>query len=365
MTRRPWSGPHCWLTLAVAAIVSVSVLQGAQNAPAAEPWTFVVSGDARNCGDIVMPAIAQTARDHHAVFYWHLGDLRRMSGPDEDILNQPEHLGAALTQETYHAIAWQDFIDNQISPFGSIPFFIGIGNHELYPPKTRDQFLATFKSWLDAPPLKTQRQKDYRVDFRVKTYYHWIDRGIAFYFLDNASIDMFDAGQLDWFERALARDVADPAITTIVAGMHKALPDGYNTQHSMNESIQSAVTGRRVYADLLKARDGGHKRVYVLASHQHFYMEDAYDTPYWKEHGGVLPGWVVGTAGAVRYILPIPSPKAANTNVYGSLLATVRPGGEIKFEFKKVDERDTPAGVTARYGKEFVHWCHGSNTQVP
>jgi hypothetical protein len=365
MTRRPWHGPFCLLTFAAAAMGSVLVLQAAQNTPAAKPWTFVVSGDARNCGDIVMPAIAQTARDNHAAFYWHLGDLRRMAGQDEDILNQPEHLGTPLTQEAYHAIAWQDFIDNQITPFGSLPFFIGIGNHELYPPKTRVEFLATFKSWLDAPPLKAQRRKDYRVDFRVKTYFHWIDRGIAFYFLDNASIDMFDAAQLDWFERALARDVADPSITTIVAGMHKPLPDGYNVQHSMNESIQSAVTGRRVYADLLKARDEGHKRVYVLASHQHFYMEDAYDTPYWKEHGGVLPGWVIGTAGAARYILPIPSPKVAITNVYGSLLATVRPGGEIRFEFKKVSEGDTPPAVTARYGKDFVRWCHEFNTQVP
>jgi hypothetical protein len=354
----------CWFILAAAAIGSVSLLQAAQRTPAAEPWTFVVSGDARNCGDIVMPAIARTVRDHHAAFYWHLGDLRRMAGQDEDILNQPEHLGIPLTQERYHAIAWQDFIDSQMTPFGSVPFFVGIGNHEVYPPKTRADFLATFKSWLDAPPLKAQRRKDYRADVLAKTYYHWIDRGIAFYFLDNASIDMFDAAQLSWFERVLAGDAADRSITTIVAGMHKALPDGYNTQHSMNESIRSAVTGRRVYADLLKARDEGHKRVYVLASHQHFYMEDAYDTPYWKEHGGVLPGWVIGTAGAVRYTLPIPSPRGAKTNVYGSLLATVQPGGEIKFEFKNVDESDTPAVVTARYGKEFVKWCFVNNTEV-
>jgi len=351
--------------LVVGAIGSVGLLQAAQNTSATEPWTFVVSGDARNCGDIVMPAIAQTARDHRAAFYWHLGDLRRIAGQDEDIVNQPEHRGIPLTQENYHAIAWQDFIDSQVPPFGSLPFFIGIGNHEVYPPKTRAEFLTTFKSWLDAPPLKAQRQKDFGADVGIKAYYHWIDRGIAFYFLDNASIDMFDEAQLGWFERALTRDTADRSITTIVAGMHKALPDGYNTQHSMNESIQSAVTGRRVYADLLKARDEGHKRVYVLASHQHFYMPDAYDTPYWNAHGGVLPGWVIGTAGAVRYQLPIPSPKGAATNLYGSLLATVRPGGEIRFEFKKVNEGDTPPAVTARYGKEFMRWCHEYNTQVP
>jgi hypothetical protein len=352
------------LTLAAAALWSGWRVHAAQNPPANAPWTFVVSGDARNCGDVVMPAIAQTAREHKAAFYWHLGDLRRMSGQDEDIVSQPEHLVAPLIQAQYHRIAWKDFIDNAMAAFGSLPFFMGIGNHELYPPKTRDEFVATFRPWLDTPILKAQRLKDNPADAGVKAYFHWIDRGIAFYFLDNASIEQFDDAQLAWFERALARDAADPLITAIVAGMHKPLPDGYNL-HSMNESVRSTETGRRVYADLLKAQNEGRKRVYVLASHQHLYMEDAYDTPYWKERGGVLPGWVIGTAGAVRYPLPIPSPKASRTNVYGSLVATVRPGGEIKFEFKKIDEADTPPAVLARYGKEFVHWCFVNNTAVP
>jgi hypothetical protein len=132
----------------------------------------------------------------------------------------------------------------------------------------------------------------------------------------------------------------------------------------MNESPQSTDTGRKVYADLLKSRDTSHKKVYVLASHQHFYMPDAYDTPYWRDHGGVLPGWVVGTAGAHRYALPIPSPKGSMTNVYGSLVGTVQPNGEIKFEFHKISETNTPAAVVTRYGAEFVHWCFTDNTDV-
>ncbi len=146
--------------------------------------------------------------------------------------------------------------------------------------------------------------------------------------------------------------------------MHKALPDGYNFDHSMNESPRSTETGRRVYADLLRARDNGRKRVYVLASHQHFFMADVYDSQYLREHGGVLPGWVVGTAGAQRYNLPKPSPPVAMTNIYGSLLATVKPGGEITFEFQKVNEADVPSAVTRRYGQTFVHWCFVNNTLV-
>ena len=46
------------------------------------------------------------------------------------------------------------------------------------------------------------------------------------------------------------------------------------------------------------------RSVYVLASHSHYYMENIYNTEHWRLHGGVLPGWIVGTAGAVRYPLP-------------------------------------------------------------
>ena len=53
---------------------------------------------------------------------------------------------------------------------------------------------------------------------------------------------------------------------------------------------------------LWHAQNTAHKHVYVFASHSHFYMEDIYRTDAWK--GKVLPGWIVGTAGAQRYVLP-------------------------------------------------------------
>ena len=42
-------------------------------------WTFAVSGDSRNCGDFVMPAIAARVKAQKDAFYWHLGDFRWMS----------------------------------------------------------------------------------------------------------------------------------------------------------------------------------------------------------------------------------------------------------------------------------------------
>jgi hypothetical protein len=50
--------------------------------------------------------------------------------------------------------------------------------------------------------------------------------------------------------------------------------------------------------------------------------------------------------------------------MYGSLVATVQPNGEINFEFQQVDESDIPTSVKSRYGKDFVHWCFTENTQV-
>src|ERR1700692_1328413 len=104
-------------------------------------WRFLVSGDSRNCGDVVMPGIAETAKKNHAAFFWHLGDIRATYKIDEDILHQPEHLARSLTMEEYESISWQDYIDSQIKPFGDIPFFVGIGNHEVIAPaKTREGF---------------------------------------------------------------------------------------------------------------------------------------------------------------------------------------------------------------------------------
>src|SRR5579863_7991473 len=71
----------------------------------AQNWSFAVSGDSRNCGDIVMPEIAASAIQNKAAFYWHLGDFRAMHGVDEDI-------GGGKTPadlKAYREMAWGDF----------------------------------------------------------------------------------------------------------------------------------------------------------------------------------------------------------------------------------------------------------------
>jgi hypothetical protein len=329
-------------------------------------WNFAVSGDSRNCGDVVMPAIAAGAIAHHAAFYWHLGDLRKIYDFDEDMQHEPEHIAKPMSIIDYEQAAWPDFIANQIDAFGSLPFFLGIGNHETIPPKNREMFVQQFADWLDKPVLHEQRLRDDPANHMLEPYYYWIDRGVDFINLDNATADQFDNAQMKWFEGVLHRDQDNPGIRTIVVGMHEALPESISAGHSMNESAQGTESGRRAYLDLLKLQNDGHKRVYVLASHSHFYMANIFNTEYWRSHGGVLPGWIIGTAGAVRYPLP-PNYKdadAAETNVYGYLLATVQPDGQIRFAFEKLETSDIPDAVAQRFTPAFVSWCFEHNSQA-
>jgi hypothetical protein len=329
-------------------------------------WKFAVSGDSRNCGDVVMPGIAAGVKQSGAEFYWHLGDLRKITSVDEDIAHQPEHLAKPLTKDEYEAIAWDDFAQSQIAIFGDTPFYLGIGNHDTYAPKGHDPFVARFSAQLDLPNLRAQRLKDDAAAIQPQSYYHWIERGVDFFNLDNATKYEFDSAQLDWFEKILKQDARNSRVHTIVVGMHEALPESISRGHSMDESEGGATTGLRVYNDLLQIQKHNHKQIYILASHSHYFMDGTFNTDYWQSHGGILPGWIIGTAGAIRYKLPPDSGRAnvALTNVYGFLLATVDAKGRIKFDFQRLDESGVPADVSARYTPQFVHWCFAENSEA-
>ena len=344
--------------LALFLVVCVSASIAAQEKPGSEPtWKFAVSGDSRNCGDIVMPAIAQGVRRDGASFYWHLGDYRAIYTFDEDYL----HTHPASTISNYFAAAWPDFIQHQLQPFGELPVFLEMGNHELVPPMTKGQYIAQFADWLNKPVLQQQRLADNPNDYVLKTYYHWIERGVDFISMDNASAEEFDPAQMSWLQGVLARDAKDSSIRTVVLGMHAALPDSLSAGHSMNDSVQEQSSGRTVYAELVAFRHSAKKNVYVLASHSHFVMNNIYATACHADD--VLPGWIVGSAGAVRYRLSKDHAAAtvAMTDVYGYLLATVAPDGSITFEFREVKEPDVPASVVNEFSREQVNWCFAQN----
>jgi len=313
-----------------------------------------------------MPAIAQGASKDRAQFYWHLGDLRLTSDIDEDIKKLLHPDDGQLKYQNYIGDGdankigeWDDFKQKQIATFGQIPFFLGIGNHETKWPQTRERFTKYFSESLSIPQLQQQRVKDHQ-DPGPKTYFHWTMGQIDFIYLDNATKEQFDDAQMKWFNQIVEQDANSP-ITTVVVGMHEALPYSISAGHSMNESSEGVRSGENVYQSLLKLQKT--KKVYVLASHSHFFMDGIFKTKYWNEHGDVLPGWIIGTAGAVRYRLPGDSylANAAKTDVYGYLLGTVSPDGSIKFDFHQLEESDIPQYVKDRYPQDFLHWCFTEN----
>jgi hypothetical protein len=374
-------------------------------------WLFIVSGDSRNCGDVVVPAIAaHSAKHFHPSFYWHLGDLRAIYKVDEDVAFAESTDGHHLACENYLKRAWPDFIEHQIGAFGKTPFYVGIGNHELVPPKGQpihstgdkdraspevkgEQFTAQFAHWLLAPRLKEQRIKDEDCDNAAtkakdtaahkqnskpaclvlpRNYYHWVQGGVDFIYLDNAA-NVYGRKQLDWFKTRVAKAGENADIHSVVVGMHEALPQSISADHAMCDVSKrndpkypwqaSCDDGEEVYKTLLDfQKNHPAKPVYVLASHSHFYMEGIFNTRPEAEH---LRGWIVGTAGAVRYALPADASKsdAAKTDLYGYLLGTVNKNGEIKFEFQELKEEDVPSQVAKRYPATFVNWCFAHNSQ--
>jgi len=331
-------------------------------------WRFAVSGDSRNCGDVVMPAIAADALRHQIAFYWHLGDFRKGTDPDEDMLQQYH---GNLSLDDYRRDAWGDFLAHEIAPFGLLPVYLGIGNHELYMSRTQDEsrarYLAQFAYWLDAPDVRTQRLGDDPTDATLTPYYHWQYGGVDFISLDNASEAGFEPAQMEWLEHVLTRDQSDATVHAAVVGMHRALPNSLACGHSMNgdrghENERSIKSGRQAYRDLLQWNKKSGKPVYILASHSHFFMDGTFNTPYWNPRG-MLPGWIIGTAGARRYPLPrnLPPGTQAKTQVSGYLLGTVAANGEIQFAFQELGEHAVPDSVKSRYGEQFVDWCFREN----
>jgi hypothetical protein len=336
-----------------------------------KPWRFAVSGDSRNCGDVVMPGIAKSALAHDVEFYWHLGHFRIGYDVDEDM----QQSGAKPSIAEYHKTAWDDFITHQVEPFHTTAVHLGIGNHEMYlhgatkedENLSHEEFIKKFSKWLGGS--KT-------------AYYRWKVRHVDFINLDNSGDAGFDENQLTWLEQVLKEDRSNNDVNAVVVGMHRALPNSLACGHSMNgdqsnsaeDNLKSLKSGRRAYEDLWNFQNTTQKHVYVLASHSHFYMQDIFNTGYWRNKNAqdqtilngmkqkqetTLKGWLIGTAGAKRYRLPdnLPANTLAITYAYGYLLATVNPEGAIKFEFQQIVENDLPHDVTSRFKKEFLDYC--------
>jgi len=333
--------------------------------PAPATWSFVVDGDSRNCGDLIMPVIAKRAIQKGARFYWHLGDLRWLASADQDYAGLHRNDPEALKMDNYLKAAWDDFKMNQIKPFGKVPFFLGIGNHELIG-RTRAQFVEAFHEQLNIEAIRRQREADDPNDQTVRTYYHWMMDGIDFINLDNAD-NMFNNAELTWVTKLIASDQANAQVRALVVGMHSALPDSYSIDHSMNQGADKGMSGRIVYKQLLALKKQTGKPVYLLASHSHYFLSDIYNTGSWQGNGGVLPGWIVGTAGAQFFAVP-PAVKGFTSyaeNQYGYVLVTVNSSktsrDPLQLTFIPIKQVELGPDIVNKFGVDAVHFCFSQN----
>lgn len=343
--------------LALSAFAAASAVAQTTNTA----WSFAVSGDSRNCGDFVMPAIASSVKAENDAFYWHLGDFRWMSNPDEDLIAM-QFLGKEPSPNEYHRIAWDDFLRHQMTPFGTLPVFLGRGNHETVPPMTREGYVAKFSAFLDRPEIAAQRQADGPGAAPIGPWYHWAHNGVDFITLDNATKAEFSDEQLKWLRGVLDRDLAPGSgIHSIVAGMHEALPHSKRAEHAMDDSELGERTGDLVYTWFYDVQAAG-KHVYLIASHSHYYSPNIFDTPYWKQHTNrVVPGLIIGSAGARRYLLPHSADKTAKTHIYGYMQGLVQPDGEIDFRLHELSEDDLVKSRWPNAPLSAIHECYINN----
>jgi hypothetical protein len=319
-------------------------------------WTFAVSGDSRNCGDFVMPAIAAKVKAESDVFYWHLGDFRWMSLADQD-MEALESAGSHFSHRQYQERAWDDFLTHQVAAFGSLPVFLGRGNHENVKPMTREGYIAKFSSFLTRPEITAQRKADGTSSQPLAPWYHWTRDGVDFITLDNASKDEFSDTQLQWLRAVLDRDLApNSGIRAIVAGMHEALPHSTSSNHAMDNWELGTRTGEQVYSWFFNAQAAG-KHVYLIASHSHYYAPNIFATPYWKQQGKVVPGWIVGLAGAHRYKLPAEADKASRAGIYGYMQGAVHADGSIDFTLHELSESDLIQSKWPNAPLDAIHEC--------
>jgi hypothetical protein len=331
----------------------------AATSPAA--WRFAVSGDSRDCGDCVVPKIAASlaglSKTPPLEFYWHLGDFRNGRIVDRDflVLNDGD--------EDYHRRAWDDFLTRQIAPLEKVTkVFLGIGNHELiYPWWGHEEYREKFGRFLMQEPIQTQRVRDRTAGLVLDRHhvdYHFPMNGVDFVYLDNSDSYAFTPSylvhpaftdeQLVWLRGVLKEDLEDDTIKAVVVGMHAALPSSTGSAHAMDDTCHGRASGGQVYEMLWELSQKKH--VYVLASHAHDFEEDVFA----KADGGkVLPGWIIGTAGAVQRRTPIR---------YGYVLFEVAEDRSMTAKFVEVNKDDPPVAST-RAEREIRDWCWSKNLE--
>jgi hypothetical protein len=79
----------------------------------------------------------------------------------------------------------------------------------------------------------------------------------------------------------------------------------------------------------------------------------------------VIPGWIIGIAGAHRYKLPEDSGKGSLTSIYCYMQGTVTADGSIAFALHQLTEDDLVQHRWPNAPLDVIHECYIHNTDGP
>ena len=159
--------------------------RGKADASPASSWKFVVGGDSRNCGDVIMPVVAAGANSAGASF---LLAPRGLPGAlhdfDEDLPRRSARSPARSRWRSSTTSAARGTTSSRASslPFGSIPVYPAIGK----PRARRSQvapgkFLSAVRGLVQCPAdPRAQRLKDNPKGPPAEVVHHWIQNGVDF-----------------------------------------------------------------------------------------------------------------------------------------------------------------------------------------
>ena len=144
--------------------------------------------------------------------------------------------------------------------------------------------------------------------------------------------------------------------------MHEALPHSTGSEHAMDDWLRGNSSGELVYHWLYDAQSAG-KHVYIFASHSHYYSPNVFNSPYWKQYSkDVVPGWIIGSAGAHRYKLPRAAEPTAREHIYGYMQGTVNPDGTVNFSLHELSEDDLIKYKWPNAPLDAIHECYVHNS---
>ena len=143
------------------ALLLIPSIHAADSKDAAATWTFAVSGDSRNCGDVVMPAIAADATSTTSLSTGTLETCVRSPRPDQDFLQESESRRTSLPiSPTMSTTPGTTSSKTRSNPGAMCLSFSASATTKPHVRKPERRLWLRFTIILDRPEMQEQRLKD-------------------------------------------------------------------------------------------------------------------------------------------------------------------------------------------------------------